>query len=417
MSRLYIFELKKLFQKKALWVVLVIGLIVNTVVISTNVLFDSYSYPDGTSISGADYYKHENKVCSQLSGRVVDDVFINEVRDEVIDFAYDKNYVTDKSIEELKSGNAPVGYQYKGEESQTWDNAMVGLNYAAEELGLGDAWYFLEEAVDDNSLLLTVSGEEFQQAIRDNIAFPEQNTEYWKAEAKDIQNPVVYNYVEPLIPLLDVGFVNGWIIFLLIAVSLSGVFADECSTRMDALIISSKNGRMPIAIAKILACMTIAIASSAVVTACAILTSRITRGELRMDAIIQMYIPDCAQNLTMGDVVCKLIVCTLIMSMLYAAVTVFLSEIMNSTAVMAIQAGILIGGLFNIPFKQQLLIDLWNIRPTTFLQGWLENYSTFKFGTATLDCVQMAELLYVIAAMIFIALTLILYRKYQVKSR
>lgn len=417
MSRLYAFELKKILQKKALWVVLAIGLLVNTILISSNIIFDTYSYPDGTTMSGAEYYKLEKEVCGELSGRVIDDAFIDEIRSKVIGFAFEKKYVTEQSLEELMNGNAPVAYQYEGARSETWDNAMVGLNYAAEELGVGSAWYFLEEAVDDNSKLLTINGKEFQQTIRDNITVPKQSPEYWKEEAKDIQNPVVYNYVEPILPLLDVGFVNGWIIFMLIAVTLSGVFADECSTRMDALIISSRKGRTPIAIAKILASSTVAIISATVLTVCAIITGIITHGQLHMDAIIQMFLPDCAKALTMGDVLCKMSVCIFIMSLLYSATTIFLSEILNSTAVMAIQAGILIGGLFNIPFKCQMFVNLWNIRPTVFLQGWLENYSTFRFGTATLDCVQMANLLYGITALIFIALTIVFYRRYQVKSR
>lgn len=59
--------------------------------------------------------------------------------------------------------------------------------------------------------------------------------------------------------IVDGLYIIGWILVLIIAIALSGVFADEKTYRTDALVLSSKNGRIPVCIAKIFSGITFAV--------------------------------------------------------------------------------------------------------------------------------------------------------------
>ncbi len=416
MSRLYRFELKKIFQKKAFWVTLVLGLALSVVLVSANSLFDTYEYVDGSKQTAAEFYKNEARECGKLSGRVIDDAFIEEVRGRVFDFAIEKGYVTEQDIEAIATGEYKdeyAGFDY----NYYVTSPLVGLNAAAEQLGISDAWYFLMDAVDDNALLMTINGNEFQKVFRDNIDIPESNSKYWKKVVSGIESPITYNYDEPMLCFIDSGFFSVWLIFILIALTISGAFADERSTKMDALIISSRKGRTPVAVAKFLAGTTVSVASTILIYATVSLASYINHGKFYKDAIIQMFDPVIAQDMTYGGAVTKQFICTLVMAILFTAVTFLLSELMGSTAVMGIQTGILMISFFNIPLKSELITGLWGLRPTHFLNSWVDNYSIFNFGTIQLNAMQMANLLYVIGAAFCVALAVMLYKKYQVQSR
>ena len=416
MTKLYSFELKKIFQKKAFWVTLIIGLVLCMAAASANSLFDSYEYPDGSKISGFDYYQNEAKECGKLSGRVIDDAFLDEVREKIVSFALSNNYVTEQDIEDIKAGK--ISNEYIAISNNTQANSpLVGLDSAAEQLGIADAWYFMMDAVNDNSKLMTINGDEFQKAFRDNIELPDNNKEYWKNEAAKIQNPVVYNYDEPLLFFLDSGFFLVWFLFILIAVSISGAFADERSSRMDALIISTVKGKTPTAIAKLLAGATVAAGATVLVFLSSALSCYINHGKFYPTAIIQMLDPENAYNMTYGSAIIKQFICTLILALLFTAVTVLLSEVMTSTAVMGIQTGILMISFFNVPLRSELFNNLWRLRPTHFMNAWVENYSIFQFGTLQLNAIQMADVLWAIVAVLLSILAVILYKNCQVKSR
>lgn len=409
MSRLYAFELKKIFQKKAFWVTLIIGLVLNCAAVFANYIFDTYEYSDGSKISAKEYYEHEAEECGKLSGRVIDDTFLNEVRGKVITFALNKKYVTDKDIEDIKAGK--IKESYVAADGTAHTTPMVGLNSAAEQLGIGDAWYFLADAVDDNAKLLSINGNEFQKAFRDNIVLPENNKAYWEKVANGIDDPIIYNYDDPMLYFIDSGFFIVWFIFILIAVSLSGEFADERGYRMDTLIASTRKGKMSSAFAKLTAGITVSFAATVLVFVTTLLACYIKGGKLYPEAVIQMFDPECAQDMTYGNVVMKQFLCVMTMAILFSVVTILLSEIMGSMAAMGVQMGILMISFFNIPLKSEILNNLWTLRPTHYLNCWIENYSVFDFGTLQLNSMQMATVLYMLMAVVIAFVTVAVKRR------
>lgn len=424
---LYIAEIKKVFSKKSVWLALAIGLVLIMTINASNALFDDYDYPDGSVLSGMEYYKQEARECGKFSGRPVDDDFINDVRNSVIDFAIEKGYLTSEDVEKTKTEDVK-GFiiEYADGSISNADSPVVALNLAAEQMGLGNAWYFIQNVVGGGKASLTCDAAEFYKVWKEDLSYTEpQNgsnftesfSSYWEKKSASIDTPFIYSYNQGTNVFIEGGWFYVWFVFLLIALSLAGVFADDRNTKTDALILSSKNGRMPIATAKILAGFTVGILETLVIYAVSYAETVFFFGSSGWNAPIQQFIPECCWNATEGQVIITYFVLTLIMSMLFSAVTMCLSGIIGGTQTLGIQMAVLMIGFFSLP-SNGLLSKLWDLRPTTFLtNGALENNTLFSFGTLQLNCVQMAATLYVILAVAFSVTALGVYKRYQIKSR
>ena len=86
------------------------------------------------------------------------------------------------------------------------------------------------------------------------------------------------------------------------------------------------------------------------------------------DAPLLMVIQSTAWDLTVGQGILIFIGLALALAMVFAAVTMLLSQILgSSTGVLAVQIGILLLGIFNIPDSLGIISQIWSIRPTNFL--------------------------------------------------
>lgn len=424
---LYLAEIKKILSKKFVWVVLAIGLVLIMTINGSNALFDDYDYPDGTRVSGMEYYKQEAQECSKLNGRPVDDDFINDVRNSVIDCAIEKGYLTQADVDDVIA-NDVKGFiiEYADGSFSNADSPVVALNQAAEEMGLGNAWYFLQNVVGGGRSILTCDAAEFYKVWNDELSYTEtQNggdfadsfSSYWEEKAASIDTPFTYSYNHSMNVFIEGGWFYVWFVFLLIALSLAGVFADDRITKTDALILSSRNGRMPIATAKILAGFTVGVVETLIIYAVSFAGTVFLFGGSGWNAPIQQFITECCWNATEGQVIITYLVLTLCMSILFAAVTMFLSGVLGGTQTLGIQMAVLMIGFFNLP-SNGFLAKLWDLRPTTFLtNGALENNNLFSLGTLQLNCVEMATVIYVLFAVAFTLGVLIVYKRYQIKSR
>ena len=84
----------------------------------------------------------------------------------------------------------------------------------------------------------TVTGEIFYEKMREDIisdgrelGASEEEINVWLKEYDSIDKPIKYYYAESYSNILDVLFFIGWVLFLNIAIALSGVFADEKTYR------------------------------------------------------------------------------------------------------------------------------------------------------------------------------------------
>lgn len=379
---LYKTELKKILSKREVWITLVIGMTLLIIAEISNILpfgiGGRYDFPDGTSMSAYEFYQQQRKTSEEITGQKLDDALLQRMRTEIKEFLKDK--------QDLPYAETTGFKEYRG----IW--------FAAEKLGYEDLLSKLytqfEDAEDPNMLLMESDAAEYYQAIRDNLDYvflqdglSEEETAYWSEKIDRQSVPFAYGYAHGYSGFIQMFYVYIWFVFLLIAVSLAGVFSEEISHRTDAMILSTRNGRKPASLAKLCAGITVGTLEMAIVLGVNLAVCLITFGHGGWDALLLMVIQSTAWNLTVGQGISILIGLALVLAVVFAAVTMLLSQTLgSSTGVLAVQTGILLLGAFNIPDSLGIISQLWSIRPTNFLRYYaFSEYRLFSIGSHFLN--------------------------------
>jgi hypothetical protein len=185
------------------------------------------------------------------------------------------------------------------------------------------------------------------------------------------------------------------------------------------MILSTRNGRKPVSLAKLFAGITVGILEMAIVLGVNLAVCLITFGHGGWDAPLLMVIQSTAWDLTVGQGILIFIGLALVLAMVFAAVTMLLSQTLgSSTGVLAVQIGIFLLGIFNIPDSLGIISQLWSIRPTNFLMYYaFSEYRLFSIGSHFLNVFQAAGILYPLLIAEAIPITYVSYQRMQVKSR
>jgi len=414
LGSLYKTELKKILSKRAVWITLVIGMALLIIAEISNIhpfgIGGRYDFPDGTSMSAYEFYQQQKKTSEEITGQKLDDVLLQKMRTEMKEFLKDK--------QDLPYAETTGSKEYRG----IW--------FAAEKLGYEDLLSKLytqfQDAEDPNMLLMESDAAGYYQAVRDNLDYvfsqerlSEEETAYWSEKYDRQSIPFAYGYARGYSGFIQMFYVYIWFVFLLIAVSLAGVFSEEVSHRTDAMILSTRNGRKPVSLAKLCAGITVGLLEMAVVLGVNLAVCLITFGHEGWNTPLLMVIQSTAWDLTVGQGVLIFIGLAFVLAMVFAAVTMLLSQILgSSTGVLAVQIGILLLGIFNIPDSLGIISQFWAIRPTNFLMYYaFSEYRLFNFGGHFLNAFQAAGLLYPLLIAAAVPITYVSYQRMQVKSR
>ena len=386
-----------------------------------------YDFPDGTSMSAFEFYRQQKKISEEITGQKLDDALLQRMRTEMKEFLKDK--------QDLPYAETTGAKGIKIEIEGNFEDAGIykeyrGIWFAAEKLGYEDLLSKLytqfQDAEDPNRLLMESDAAEYYQAVADNLnhvflrdGLSEEETAYWSEKYDRQSIPFAYGYAHGYSGFIQMFYVYIWFVFLLIAVSLAGVFSEEVSHRTDAMILSTRNGRRPVSLAKLCAGITLGILEMAVVLGVNLAVCLITFGHGGWDAPLLMVIQSTAWDLTVGQGISILIGLALLLAVVFAAVTMPLSQTLgSSTGVLAVQTGILLLGAFNIPDSLGIISQLWSIRPTNFLKyGAFSEYRLFSIGSHFLNAFQAAGILYPVLIAAAVPITYDSYQRMQVKSR
>ena len=411
---LYKFELKKILSKRAIWIMLVIGM---TLLIMAGIssalpwgIGGEYDFPDGTSVTRYEFYQQEKKTGEKITGEKIDDALLEKVRNEMTDFLKDK--------QDLHYAETTGSKEYRG----VW--------FAAQKLGYEDLMSKLytqfQGNEDPNRLLMEASAAEYYQAVRDNLDYvffrdglSEEETKYWSRKFDSQSIPISYGYAHGYSVFIQMFYIYIWFIFLLNIVSLAGVFSEETLYRTDAMILSTRNGREPVSLAKLCAGITVGVSEMVIVLGVNLAACLIALGKGGWNAPLLMVIQSTAWNLTVGQAITILIGMAPMLAVIFATATMLLSQVIgNSAGVMAVQVGIFFIGLFGIPKSFGIISQLWSIRPTYCLNyGAFSEYRLFNFCGRFINVFQAAGILYPIMIAGMIPITYISYQRMQVKSR
>ncbi|MBR2593405.1 MAG: hypothetical protein IKD83_02120 [Firmicutes bacterium] len=407
---LYKMELKKILMKKIVWIMLAIGIVMFISNVLPIIGENNIVFPDGTSMSVYEAIRIQKNTSESISGKKIDDSLLNKMRNDIRAFLADK--------EDLP---------YKGRNKS---DTYPGIWFAARKLGYEDFMTKLYnqfgDADDPNKKIMECTAGEYYRMVRDNLDYTfenegvtEEEKAFWIQKFSGSGSDITYEYAAGWNEFADPFVIYIWFAFLLISVSLAGTFSEENAFRTDAVILSAKNGRTPVCLAKLWAGITVAAVEMVLIIGINMAVCLGTYGIGGWNAPLIMIAPYTAWNITVGQAFTLLIWLSLVMSVVFAVFTMFLSRLSGkSMAVIAVQFAIFFICLFSIPNNQGLISRLWEIRPTGFLNIYtFMEYRLFKIRGSYLDVFQMGTVIYIIIIAALIPVICHTYKHMQIKSR
>lgn len=177
-----------------------------------------------------------------------------------------------------------------------------------------------------------------------------------------LSTPYIYEYCGSYKSILSSTVILTIMISFLTAICIPPVSADEHSRRTDQVILCTRFGRRPAFLAKIIAAASFAMCAVLLLFASAAVPSFLIYGTEGFQAQIQVSLPGCSWDLTMGQAVLILTGISLAAAVLLSCAALLLAEIFKSSIP---AAGILIGLLLissflNIPEQFRLLSQIWS---------------------------------------------------------
>ena len=393
------YELKKLSQKKILWITLIVCFLA----ILFSLLFPlvgSY-YVDGVLID-SNYNMHitDQNYREALDGRAIDDILLEETIEAYRHVPMDKSPYS--LTEEYQTYARPYSAIFNLIRAWTRLEPAAVLNWSADEDGLYSAM------------------EQTMGIAWDNNYLTDAEAAYWKAQLDTLQTPFVYEQHDGYEYILEVFLTVGFMMLLYTAIVLSNVFPDEHIHRTDQLVLSAPLGRSTVYWAKLTAGVTAGVMGALLMTLLTWAVSLGVYGTDGFDAPVQLFYTAYAGKLTIGQTCLIAYGCLMFTAVLMSAAVMFLSELFRSGigALSVTTAMLLASALVQVPPQYRLLGQLWDYLPTSFLAMWnvFDCRLVSLFGMQ-FTSYQIVPVIYLIAAVLLSILGKMLYVRYQVTGR
>ncbi len=395
---MYGFELKKLLQKKLVW----ISLFICMAAIVFSILFplSGTYYANGVAIS-TNYEQHliDQGYRKALSGKFIDQSLLEETIAAYKDLPIETNYVV---TEEYQTYARPYSEIFNLIQAWTGMNKKATVQWVADETALYD------------SLL-----ERFEE-IAINNHLTEEEIVYWQEKADTLTTPMVYQFHEAYRNILENFLIVGFMMLLFATIALSSSFPDEHMYRTDQLVLCSTNGKMRLYWVKLMSGITVGCVGALLLTILTWILCLCVFGTEGFNAMIQIFYTTYAGNITIGQACLIAYGCLLMTSILMSVFVMFLSELFHSSiaAISITTAMILAGMLVQPPVEYRILGQIWDYLPTCFLAMW----NTFDVRLVSLFGIhftsyQIVPLLYVVVAVLLAFLGSRIYCRRQISGR
>lgn len=396
---LYRYELKKLLQKKILWVALTVCLIG----ILFSLLFPlagSY-YVDGVYID-SNYNMHltDQGYRKALDGRPIDQALLEET---IAAYRHVPMDISPYSLtEEYQAYARPYSEIFNLIRTWTGMEPSAAAQWTADE----EALY---TAMDET--MHTTWGYNY---------LTDSEVAYWETRLDALQTPFVYAHHDGYLYILEVFLTVGFMMLLYIAIALSNVFPDEHTHRTDQLVLSAPLGRNTVYWAKLTAGITVGTMGALLMTLLTWVVALCVYGTGGFAMPVQLFYTTYAGNLTIGQTCLIAYGCLLVTAALMSVAVMFLSELFRSGigALSVTTATLLASALVQVPPQYRLLGQLWDYLPTSFLAMWN------VFDCRLVSMLGMHFTSYEIVPIVYMATTVVLsllgkklYARYQVTGR
>lgn len=239
-----------------------------------------------------------------------------------------------------------------------------------------------------------------------------------EVQEAEVKKPFTYQYEEGYAGIFTSVYVANFMLLLLSAIGICGIFADERINGTDQIIFSSVS-KEKLFIAKMLAGLSMGIILAVYLYGALSICSFGIYGFSGFNAPMQIRIPGCMLNITIGQTYIYLCVLFLIAGIIYSAFAMFLSQVLNNrSAATAIMVIGLFLSMINVPEAFGLLSKIWSYLPGAYIGSWtFTEYRLIHIFGKFFNNLQMAPVFWMIASMIFIAIAGCSYKHYQVRGK
>ncbi len=416
---MYVFELKKIFKRRIVWITTVIMLVISCSMGMVETL-TSHTYTEPGSgkeveLSGYEVIQMNKNNALSIDGELIDDVLLAEVRESYRGVYYE--------------GDASVNGAYGVTVREIIDGESLSDAEARmkEQERLKSIYQYVRRITGEYDSIHAISATDLYKERMDYIQeemkwqkLTEGEKSYWKAEEEKISKPFVYGYADGWELIIGEVYSLNVMLLLTIAICLSTVFSEEHVRKTDQLILCSKYGKTTLYMAKILAGVTFGLSSAVVMLMASLIPTLLIYGTEGFDIALQIYSPFAGWNISMGQATLLMILIYLVVAVLYSIITMFLSEALrNSVAVMGIMFG---GMLFTMVFTPYTEVRAFNqiyeLLPTLIFGLWeFMDLQLVKIFGVYLRNLQIAPILYMECSAILVIAGRKIYKDYQVSGR
>lgn len=390
-------EYGKLMKRKLTWIA-ILGILLLVIAQPTMSLFGTRYY-DGTPIgSSAQWRMWEREAVDAMEGMAIDEVFLKKAEQSVRAFWDEAEEIrgTEGATERYVSGYMEMEMPY---------------NILLESIsGLGIRRYEMD---------FTEYYAQYDAYIRDYYGSSLSDEAVSKLIAMSRKNqPFVYGWQEGCNIYAETR--NGMSLYTCFAlvVCLSGMFAGEVSSRMEAVVLSTRYGKNKLLAAKLLVGMSFALLVSVVTSLISYVANGMVYGFGGTELAAQMMHPFIAWDLTMGQLCLIMTGCGVLAATLTAAVTMVLSSRAKSSSSVLIIGFLflLIPLFFNIPGQYRIPAAVYHLLPSLLprIQYAFDGLLVLQIEDSFLAEWQFVYPVYLAVCAILIALTYRTFQKHQV---
>lgn len=360
LKELTIFELKKVFKKKSMFIGVIVILIV-TIASSLGTLLGN-EYSDDSKISCYEGMLQDKKFATEFSGRPIDEDFLMEAANAYakVDYETGVNYNETEKYQEYARAYSPI-----------YGIARTIINTPQESLGAKN-FANLDKAVAQN--IYKIREEKIQNVV-DNYPISDKAKAMLMEDNAKISTPVIYQYTGGYQRFMSMMYTTGILMAFFCVVATAPIFSGEYTSGADQLILSSKNGKKSLIKAKLLAGFIIAMLSALILTGVTYIICMIVFGADGANAVIQLKIPLSTDNLTMSQVATFNSVAIMVSNFMIIGITMLLSAKLKSpSGVIVIMSVLLVVPMFiNVSLEWPALYNLNKLLTTNMMGLWTVN--------------------------------------------
>ncbi|MBQ8278440.1 MAG: ABC transporter permease subunit [Roseburia sp.] len=399
MGTLFFYELKKIVNRKIMWIGMLISILLILFTVGSPLVGDYFV--NGERI-GSNYEMFQIDAAYQkaLDGKVIDEALLLEMQEAYSKVPLDAEQYS--LTEEYQKYARPYSAIYNYVRQVADLSGMEMLNWVVSTEDLHARRLANQETRWEEYLLSDVE------------------KEFWREQETQIENPVVYRYGEGYYILFSAAYTVGLLTVFMVSVCLAGVFPEEHVRKTDQMILSSKYGRKDVFWAKFAAGVLVAFFMALVFVVIAFVMTLILYGLDGFDMAFQIIYAGSSCPISAGEAVLIIYAIVLCAGVFTGAIVMMLSEVLHSSVgTLAIAIGmIILPMMVTIPDEYRLLAQLWSYLPSDIVAGWscFSPRTVVMFGTV-FQAWQVVPVLYTVIGTIAAVATKRVFVKYQVSGR